>query len=607
MRKALSPSQHRRGLILILFLGVLICLWQLGSTGLIDETPPLFAAASRAMSETGNWITPRVNGLPRFDKPPLVYWLMGFFYSLPGHNFFDPLGSWAARLPSAISTVLLMLVVGDTLMKWPGENILYPRKTAVIAALAFVLSPLVIIWSRIAVSDALLCSTLGISLILTWRTYVNPIHKYWWASWFVLGLAVLSKGPVALVLMAMTLSFFALIQKEYLYLFRRIKAFKGILITLLISIPWYIVELLIEGKPFWDSFFGYHNFQRLTSVVNSHSQPWWFFLIMLIIGSLPFTPFLIVSLFNFFNYSFKANSPYSTNKINSLINFVGSWIISVFLLFTLAATKLPSYWLPATPAAAIMIALSSSSIYQRYRSQSILYLLTALSMLILAISLSLPSLWIFSINDPEMPTFAVDLLGSNLHIKAAILFLIASFIALYLVFQQKYKSIIYIQIPLIFFQVFVMLPMWKLGDKLRQLPLRELAKEVLLLNNLDEPIAMVGIRKPSLHFYTNKIITFESNDGVALVNLSERLRREIRQKWNNNKPHFSSKSNTVLLVIDKQTSTYSHWKDLNPERLGGYGIYRIWRIERSVLEEREFALKKNGVISDWNETKKERY
>ena len=162
MTKSFAPTfkQRRRGLLFILLIGLIIFIWGLGSTGLVDETPPLFAAASRAMTETGNFLTPQVNGLPRFDKPPLIYWLMGIGYSLPGNDLWDPLGTWAARLPSALSTIFLMLVLGDTLMKYPQEENFFNRRTAIIAALAFAFSPLVIIWGRIAVSDALLCSTL---------------------------------------------------------------------------------------------------------------------------------------------------------------------------------------------------------------------------------------------------------------------------------------------------------------------------------------------------------------------------------------------------------------------------------------------------------------
>ena len=229
--KLFAPSfkQRRRGLLFILLIGIILFIWQLGSTGLVDETPPLFAAASRAMAETGNWLTPQVNGLPRFDKPPLVYWLMGIGFSIPGNNFWDPLGTWSARLPSALATILLMLFLGDTLMKYPQENNLFYRRTAIIASLTFALSPLVIVWGRIAVSDALLCSNLGICLLLQWRRYANPEGEVWWLSWVFLSLAVLTKGPVALVLSGLTIFFFALFQNDF---FRIIKTINRPFITL---------------------------------------------------------------------------------------------------------------------------------------------------------------------------------------------------------------------------------------------------------------------------------------------------------------------------------------------------------------------------------------
>ena len=85
--------QRRRALLLTLVLGLIICFWGLGQTGLVDETPPLFAASARGMVRTRDWLTPRVNGLPRFDKPPFVYWLMGVGYALPARELWDPLGS----------------------------------------------------------------------------------------------------------------------------------------------------------------------------------------------------------------------------------------------------------------------------------------------------------------------------------------------------------------------------------------------------------------------------------------------------------------------------------------------------------------------------------
>ena len=91
--------------LVVLFFGIIIFLLGLGSTGLVDETPPLFAAAGKAMSESGDWLTPKVNGIFRFDKPPLIYWLMGLFYSLPRNEVWDIFGTISARLPSALASL----------------------------------------------------------------------------------------------------------------------------------------------------------------------------------------------------------------------------------------------------------------------------------------------------------------------------------------------------------------------------------------------------------------------------------------------------------------------------------------------------------------------
>ena len=95
--------------LVVLIFGIIIFLLGLGSTGLVDETPPLFAAAGKAMSESGDWLTPKVNGIFRFDKPPLIYWLMGLFYSLPKNEVWDSLGTISARLPSLTHTIGFLL------------------------------------------------------------------------------------------------------------------------------------------------------------------------------------------------------------------------------------------------------------------------------------------------------------------------------------------------------------------------------------------------------------------------------------------------------------------------------------------------------------------
>ena len=607
MKLFISRTQYLKGFCLILFVGTLLFFLQLGSTGLFDETPPLFAAASRGMSISGDWLTPKVNGLNRFDKPPLVYWFMGLFFSLPGQDVWDPLGTWAARLPSALSSLAMMLFLGDTLMKFPARDDQFPRRTAVITSLAFALSPLVLIWSRTAVSDALLCSTLGLSLILHWRNYVNNQKKFWYLSWIFLGLAVLTKGPVAIILSLLTFLCFGFIQNDYKNLMRRIRLFQGIFISFLISIPWYIAELIVEGKPFWDSFFGYHNFQRFTAVVNNHSAPWWFFIIMLVISSLPFTPFLLISIWEVIKSLVNRKNINLLEPEDSLNNFAFSWMLSVFMFFSLASTKLPSYWLPAIPAASILIGTASNKLNSCGLKKLISYILSTLICASIASILWLSSIWIELIDDPEMPSLPRDLLESGIHYRGALLFAIAAGIGFVFIFLNKSGSMIFMQIPLVFIQLFVMLPIWNLGDSLRQLPLRQVSNLVVSRQKEFEPIAMVGIRKPSVHFYTNKIIIYESEDKLALVNLSGRLTSETREGWEGKAINENKSSNSVLLVIDNKTSNYSHWRGLNPEEIGRFGVYKVWRIDRRILDERAEFLIDSGINPDWQLPKKERF
>ncbi len=603
MKKALSARHHRRGLFLIFALGIIICVWQLGNTGLVDETPPLFAAASRAMGRTGDWLTPRVNGLPRFDKPPLVYWLMGLGFSLPGQDFWDPLGTWSARLPSALSTVLMMLVLGDTAMRWPQKEDSSPLRTGVVISLVFALSPLVMIWSRIAVSDALLTSTLGVSLLLHWRRYVNPENHCWWLSWILLGLAVLTKGPVAVVLTGITLFSFGFLQRDFITLCKRLRPLWGLLLTALVSLPWYIIELIFEGKPFWDSFFGYHNFQRLTSVVNSHYQPWWFFVFVGLIASLPFTPFLILGIIRVItSLNLNFNSFYENKKNNSLFVFSLAWLIAVFLLFTIAATKLPSYWLPATPAAALLVGFASVRSKQFKFGYLIAWWGSVSLILILSLILWTSNYWLPFINDHEMPSMADDLIASKIPFVGALLLSFSAFLGLIGTYRRRSSKFLLLQAPLFAFHLFVFLPIVELADNLRQKPIREAAKIMVSSKKANEPFAMVGATKPSLHFYTDEIIFYEGRSLGALVNLVERVyfnerNNLIRNVEDKNNPKIAS--NSILILIDKSTLQKPHWRDLNPDFIGQYGIYKVMRFDRSILRKRADQIIKSGINPDW--------
>lgn len=606
-------------LLLVLACGIALFIWRLGSTGLVDETPPLFAASARAMAETGDWLTPRVNGLPRYDKPPLVYWLMGLGYLLPGQSLWNPLGSWAASLPSALSSVVVMLALAATLLRWPQPSpagaqgdlggATRSALTAFSAALAFALSPLVLIWSRVAVSDSLFTATLALSLLLFWRRYADPECQGWWPAWLLLGLAVLTKGPVALVLVGLTLALFAWWQGEPKLLMRLWRPLPGLVITAAVALPWYGAELLVEGEPFWQSFFGYHNLQRFTSVVNHHLQPWWFFGPMLVVASLPFTPLLMHGLAQALARGRRQPARASLGP------FAACWLLVVFGFFSLAATKLPSYWLPATPAAGVLIALAAQDLVawrDPARPGACLWRgrlvgLTTLALTaVLCGGLLFSAHWIPLIQDPEMPTLPAEMLASGLVVRAGLCFGLALAVALALAWSRWRPAwLAAMQLPLVLFGVAALEPLIGLGDRVRQLPVRQIAAEVVRLRRPGEPLAMVGTLKPSLHYYTRQVVIFEGLRGYGLVNLADRLQREWRL---GQRPSAAIAGNTVLVVMDRDTSRLAYWQPVAHTVLAHYGLYQLWRVDRLELARQAQALKDNfAVTANWQDPRPERY
>ncbi len=598
----LNSKKRLATLLIVLIFGIIIFILDLGATGLVDETPPLFAAAARAMSESGDWLTPKVNGIFRFDKPPLIYWLMGFFYSLPKIEIWDSLGTLSARLPSSLGSLFLMLMIADTLFCWPqkGDKQFF---TPIAGSLGFALSPLIIIWSRTAVSDALLTGTLGISLLLFWRRMASENNDKCIAAWAFLGFAILTKGPVAFVLATLTITFFLIIQKDWRSLLNKINPKKGFLITILISVPWYVLELLREGRPFWDNFFGYHNFQRYTSVVNNHSEPIWFFLYIMILASLPFTPFLYHGIFIAFREFLKSLKE-SCGVPDSLYTYSLCWLSAVLIFFSISATKLPSYWLPAIPAAAILISNSFISLKNTNKTYVYLWIFNIFIFFGVSIAFFFSNIWLGSINDPEMPNLASKLLSSGIIFKAKLFFSLFTLFAIIL-FSLKSKNIfLYLQIVLIMGQYFLMSPIRKLADTSRQLPLRNISKLILDTREGKETLAMIGIRKPSLHYYSRQIVFYEPNTQEGLINLKERLNNDRRKNYQD-EPDYQYKS--LLIVIDDYSSQEAHWSNFNHEKLGKYGIYNLWRINKKDLNEYSEFLINNGYKSNWKNRQVEKF
>ena len=141
----------------------------------------------------------------------------------------------------------------------------------------------------------------------------------------------------------------------------------------------------------------------------------------MILASLPFTPFLYYGIFNAFKDYLKSYEE-SCNITETLYTYSLCWLTSVLIFFSISATKLPSYWLPAIPAAAILISNSFVSLKNSNKSYSYLWIFNIFILFGVSLAFFFSNIWLSSINDPEMPNLASELISSGIIFLVTIIF-----------------------------------------------------------------------------------------------------------------------------------------------------------------------------------------
>ena len=579
--------------VVAVLLGLVLFVWDLGSIGLVDETPPLFATSARAMAESGDWLIPHVNGLPRYDKPPLVYWLMAALYSLPAHARWDPLGSWAAGLPSALASTATLLLLCLLTAWWERRVLNQPHGLWLVAGLLYGLSPLVMLWSRIGVSDSLLTALVALALVSSWCAFTSS-KLPWWLCWLVLGLATLTKGPVALVLFGLCWAGFALVEQNTVRVWQRLRPLPGVLVSVVVAAPWYAAAFWREGTPFVESFFGYHNLQRFTQVVNRHASPWWFYGAMLLLASLPWSPLVLLGLWR------------GLRRRQSLARFAACWLLAVLLLFSLSATKLPSYWLPATPAAAL---LAVSVLAERDAAMRWCVRVGACAALAIGVALASAPTWLSRLRDPDLVDLPQLLAASPLLPSAVALLVAGALLALWFSAANPRlwcsAPVLAVQFSWLLMVPAVFWPLLQLGDGLRSQPMRTLAWRAQALQASSQaqgaPIAMLGLIRPSFHFYSRAPIAYEGTSPQALVNLNQRLRMEPRVR-------VPGPSHRILVAAPLQLEQHRHWGALLSPRVAQQGRFGLWWLDLARLDRKAQLLQqRQGLTPTWQVPRPERF
>jgi 4-amino-4-deoxy-L-arabinose transferase-like glycosyltransferase len=568
-RPTLSVTLSILWLILI---GWLAFFWHLGSISLIDETEPLFAEASRQMLVTGDWLTPYFNGETRFDKPSLIYWCQAIAYSIVGVN------EWGVRLPSALAAMGLISLAFYTLQwhltkKDELEFVFRPTRRWLIACLGaalMALNPQMIAWGRTGVSDMLLTGCVGSALLCFFLGYAQP-HKSvaktgWYLAFYVLtAAAILSKGPVGIVLPALAITLFVLYLGNFWEVLREMRLLIGMPIILGLSLPWYALVIWRHGPEYINSFFGYHNIERFTSVVNRHSAPWYFYFIVVLLGFAPYSVYLPLAIakLKFWQRSYWR----SQERSKQLGLFAFFWFVGVFGFFTIAITKLPSYVLPLMPASAILVALLWNDILETSSSSSS-FLWTGWVNVAFVSAISVLFFYItrFLGVDPGAPNFRELLQQSGLPVLGGIIWLVCAVILAALLVRKRLLPLMTVNLlGFTVFLIFVLTPALFLMDSTRQLPLRQLSTIAVEVQQSGEELIMVGFKKPSIVFYTQRPVTFIRRNSVAGNYIQEKSAQKAQPQ-------------SVLVLAQPKKFPYMGLEPTEYQKLAQRGAYELIRV-----------------------------
>ena len=301
------------------------------------------------MVESGDWVTPRLYGQPWFEKPVLYYWGAALSFKLFG------VSEAAARLPGAISALLATLAMAW--LTWRAYN----GETARWLLLLLPTTVGMIGFSHAAATDMPFAGMLSIAMVFAaillglTRNPDLPIvpgkpGRVLISFGFFLGLAVLAKGPAAIILAGGAVLLWATLTKRWRDALQCLHP-AAIVSFCVTALPWYII-CSRRNPDFFRIFIIEHNFKRYLTPEFQHIQPFWYYIPILLIAFAPWTLALIWSAV------YGALRVLPARQPSAITLLLLCWSGFCIVFFSISKSKLPGYILPAIPAIGLLLARS---------------------------------------------------------------------------------------------------------------------------------------------------------------------------------------------------------------------------------------------------------
>ncbi len=327
----------RRGLWWLLVAFAIAWFSTLEYRKLIKPDEGRYAEIAREMAASGDYVTPRLNGIKYFEKPPLQYWVTAATFKTFGEN------EWSARIWPGITGFLSVLLAYFTTRRLFGE------RAALLAAATLGTSLFTVLIGHLNTLDMglsffLQAALSGVLLANHRHTPERSRRKWMLLTWAALALAVLSKGLVAPVLCGATLVIYSLLARDFSP-WRRLELARGLPLFLAIAAPWF-VAVSLANPEFFHFFFIHEHFERFLAKGHGRYQPPWYFFAILLVGTAPWT---LMTLQGWLTAWFRERSgEFQPQRLLFL------WAAVILLFFSASNSKLASYILPMAPAMAML-------------------------------------------------------------------------------------------------------------------------------------------------------------------------------------------------------------------------------------------------------------
>ena len=296
-----------------------------------------YSEISREMAASGDWVTPRLNGIKYFEKPPLQYWASAAAFSLLGE------GEFSARIYTALCGLVALLAVGYTARRLAGTD------SALLAVGVLLSSPYFLGLGGVVTLDMGLTAwtTVAVCAFLLAAAGPEERRRRWMlVAWAGMALAVLSKGLVGIVFPAAAIFLHCLVHRDW-RLLAKLEWARGVALFLAIAAPWFV--LVSMANPEFPRFFFVHeHFERFLTKSHRREEPWWYFWPILFAGFLPWMLTLVPAAIDGWRRE-AAGAPFPWRRFALL------WSAFILVFFSASGSKLPAYILPVFPVLALVL------------------------------------------------------------------------------------------------------------------------------------------------------------------------------------------------------------------------------------------------------------